>query len=259
MIDEINGFKIISHLDGGENPRCVVICKKCNKEWETGLYTLKNKISCGCVSWKQLKPLPEFINGFRTIKCHGYNTVKKNGRWATVECKVCKRIYDCDPNNLKYRQHCGCMKNGVVACRYVKTHPQLAQAFKHMVSRCYNKNDKDYFNYGERGIKVCAEWLQNRNRFCEWSLANCFENNKKLSIDRIDSDKGYNPDNCRWVGAKEQGRNTRRVKMTIENAREIRKKYSQSPCHIEILNLAEDYGVSDATIYLIIQNKTWKE
>lgn len=106
---------------------------------------------------------------------------------------------------------------------------------------------------------MCDEWLNDRNTFCEWSLSNGFENGKSLSIDRIDNNKGYSPDNCRWENATEQGRNTRRVKMTIENAREIRIKHMKSPCYSTILNLAKEYGVSDASIYLIIQNKTWKE
>ena len=113
---------------------------------------------------------------------------------------------------------------------------------------------KIIINYGARGIKICDEWLNDRNIFCEWSLNNGFENNKKLSIDRIDSNKDYSPDNCRWENAVTQGRNTRRVKMTLEKAREIRKKYDNNKCYETIVNLSNEYLVSDATIYLIIQN-----
>lgn len=259
MINEINGFKIVRHTERKRNnPYCIALCKYCGKEWETAFYTLKTKKSCGCNSWKQLKPLPEYINSFRTIKCHGYD-MTHGYRWATVECKVCKKEYDVDPNKLQYRNHCGCMKKEVVACRYAKSHPQLAQAIKHMLSRCYNKKNRDYYNYGALGITICKEWLEDRNSFCEWAIENGFQNDKGLSIDRIDSSKGYFPENCRWGNAVIQGRNTRRVKMTIENAREIRVKHSQSPCFSTIVSLAQEYGVSDATIYLIVQNKTWKE
>lgn len=259
MIDEINGFKIVKHLERRKNnPYCIAACKECGKEWETALYTLKTKKSCGCNSWKQLKPLPENINGFRIIKDYAY-TRGGLSRRALVECKVCKKEYEADPNKLQYRQHCGCMKRGIIATRYAKSHSQLAQAILHMKSRCYNKNNKDYYNYGARGITVCDEWLNDSNSFCEWALNNGFQRDKKLSIERIDSSKGYSPENCKWADAIEQARNTRRVKMTIENAREIRIKHGQSPCYSNILNLAKEYGVSDASIYLIVQNKTWKE
>lgn len=259
MISEVNGFKIVKNLERRRNnPYVLALCKECGKEWETALYTLKTKKSCGCNSWKQLKPLPEYINGFRTIKCHGYD-MNRGVRWATVECKACKKEYGVDPNKLQYRKHCGCMKQDVIACKYVKSHPQLAQAIKHMMSRCYNEKDRDYYNYGARGITICDEWLSDRNTFCEWALNNGFENDKSLSIDRIDNNKGYNPENCRWTDALKQARNTRRVKMTIENAREIRIKHKNAPCYSMILNLANEYVVSNASIYLIIQNKTWKE
>ena len=60
MINELNGFKIIKHLERRKNNSYVLaICKECGKKWETALYTLKTKKSCGCNSWKQLNPLPE--------------------------------------------------------------------------------------------------------------------------------------------------------------------------------------------------------
>ena len=266
MESEINGFKIIKdfgvvYKEGSRTKSHYVmaICKQCQKEWKTSYYMLHKITGCGCNSWKQLKPLPDYINGFRIIKCHGYNTIKKNGRWATIECKECKKIYDCDPNALKYKNSCGCVKKGVIACKYAKSHPQLTQAIKHMLGRCYNKNNTDYYNYGARGITVCDEWIADRNIFCEWSIAHGFEEKKGLSIDRVDSKKGYSPDNCRWTNAEVQARNTRRVKMTLDDAIEIRMKHAINPCYRTKLDLANEYGVSDATIYLIVQNKTWKE
>lgn len=76
-----------------------------------------------------------------------------------------------------------------------------------MKYRCYNKNGKDYKNYGGRGIAVCSDWLDNFMSFYNWSMANGYDNN--LTIDRIDNDKGYEPNNCRWVDMKQQSRNTR--------------------------------------------------
>ena len=218
-MEYINGFKVIRVT---KKYYCMAICKHCNKQWETNIYTLKSKVSCGCISWHQLKPLPKCINGFKTIKCLGYNQ-ERGVRRAIVQCKECKKEYEVDPNKLQYRKHCGCLKMGVVACRYAKSHPQLSQAYKHMISRCYNVNDQDYYNYGARGIRVCAQWKKDRNIFCEWAIENGFKNNEKLSLDRIDGKKGYNPSNCKWSTATEQARNTRRNVLTMDLANKLRK------------------------------------
>lgn len=256
-MQEINGFKIVGEIwvNLKNCYKCRAICKVCGVEFETNYHSLIRLISCGCARPRQLKPLPEYINGFRIIQCHGYNTVKKGGRWATVECKVCHKEYEVDPNHLKYRKHCGCMKKGVVASRYNKSHPQLSQTIKHMIGRCYNKNDQDYYNYGERGIKICKEWLEDRNNFIEWSISHGFENNKKLSIDRIDSDGDYSPDNCRWSDATEQARNTRRNVLTIELARELRRDAQE----MTYLQLSDKYKVSTGTVSAVISNIIWKE
>jgi hypothetical protein len=265
MISEINGFKIIEdfgvaykdkNISRSKTHFVIAICKQCENPWKTSYYTLNKINGCGCNSWKQLKPLPEYINGFRIIKCHGYDQVR-NVRWATVECKECKKEYEVDPNKLQYRNHCGCIVHGSIATKYEKSHPRLSRIFRGMVGRCYNKNNADYYNYGGRDILICDEWKNDRNKFCEWALKNGYKDN--LTIDRIDSNKGYYPENCRWEDAEVQARNTRRVKMTLEGAVDVRSKHLLSPSYSTILSLAKEYDVSDATIYLIIQNKIWKE
>lgn len=255
-MQNINGFEVIGDIWVNDKNcyKCKALCKVCGLEFETNYHSLVRLKSCGCARPKQLKPLPEYINGFRTVKCHGYDTTR-GFRWATVECKECKRVYECDPNKLRYRKHCGCMKNGVIACKYAKSHPQLTQAIKHMMGRCYNKNDTDYYNYGARGITVCDEWIKDRNVFCEWSLSNGFEEGKNLSIDRMDSDKGYHPDNCRWTTSTIQAQNTRRNVLTIELAREIRKDAK----NMTYLKIAQKYKVSYGTVSNVINNISWKE
>lgn len=198
--------------------------------------------------------LDEYINGFRIIEDYGYTKVK-DVRRALVECKECKRIYECDPHKLKYRKHCGCMKKDVIASKYAKSHPQLANTYKHMIGRCYNKRNQDYYNYGARGITICEEWLKDRNIFCEWSLANGYEKNKKLSIDRIDCTKGYSPENCRWATATDQSRNTRRTLLTLELAKQLR----EDKKHMTYEQLSNKYNVSKATVYAVIAYKIWRE
>jgi len=81
---------------------------------------------------------------------------------------------------------------------------RLYKIWSNMLQRCSNPNFKEYESYGGRGIKVCEEW-KNSKSFIEWALSNGYSN--KLTIDRIENDKDYSPDNCRWATSLEQNRN----------------------------------------------------
>lgn len=73
----------------------------------------------------------------------------------------------------------------------------LYGVWKAMKRRCYSKNDKDYKNYGGRGIKVCDEWLHDFQSFYDWCNENDYNDN--LEIDRENNDGNYEPSNCRFV------------------------------------------------------------
>lgn len=74
-----------------------------------------------------------------------------------------------------------------------------------MKNRCSNENTSSYYRYGARGITVCDEWLNNFQSFYDWAMENGYRDD--LTIDRIDNDNGYSPDNCRWITMHEQNRN----------------------------------------------------
>lgn len=109
---------------------------------------------------------------------------------------------------------CGCLARKASHDRLVKhgmCDTRLYRVWAGMKARCNRVNSKDYPRYGGRGIRVCDEWLDFQ-AFFNWAMANGYDPNAKkgeCTIDRIDVDGDYSPNNCRWVNSSVQQQNKR--------------------------------------------------
>lgn len=108
-----------------------------------------------------------------------------------------------------HTRSCGCLKVEVTVRRsrtHGKSRSRLYNIWCLMRSRCNRASGPDFLLYGGRGIRVCSEWCDFES-FARWARSSGYRSH--LSIDRIDNDGNYEPSNCRWATAKEQGRNNR--------------------------------------------------
>ena len=121
-------------------------------------------------------------------------------------------------SNLKQGKvkSCGCLhKRGNPIHNQSKTRLYAIRA--KMIRRCYIENEPAYHNYGERGIKMCIEWKNSIESFIKWAYENGYSDG--LTIDRIDNDGDYCPENCRWVDYKQQSNNRRSNRMYTYNGK----------------------------------------
>lgn len=148
-------------------------------------------------------------------KCENY--VQPSGRIREMwKCKCeCGNIKTYRKDALKRIISCGCLRNKDNAKR-LTTHSEsktrLYKIYFQMIARCENTSNSDYGRYGGRGISVCKEWKLDKTSFFDWAYKNGYDkNNLELSLERVDVNGNYCPENCKWIKIKEQYNNMRKT------------------------------------------------
>ena len=148
---------------------------------------------------------------------------------------------------------CGCLNlESITTHGLSQTYP--GKNWYSMIDRCYNPKNTRHKQYGGRGITVCDEW-HDIVAFVRWANENGCK--RGLEIDRRNNDGNYEPGNCRYVTKKENNRNRKGVKLSMDIAQEIRNAYLLLKGLVTQQEIADAYGVSRKTIGRAINNRAW--
>lgn len=229
----------------------------------------------------KVKDLTDYDNGYIKVlefqEIRRLNNNKTRSFWKCL-CKCSAIIYlSSDQIKTCSPRSCGCYKQKREGNKNYhayhtthglskgKTRHPLLRMWKNIKQRCYKKNNKSYKNYGAKGIKLCNEWYDVK-KFYEWCINNGW--NKGLTIDRIDSNKNYEPSNCQFLTPSEnskkvfvenpflnKGSNHKDAILNEEKVLEIKKRIKNGERNYEI---AKFYEIKQNIVYQIKKNKTWK-
>lgn len=239
--------------NGKEKSEWKWLCRcDCDNTVEVIQHNLLNghTTSCGCFNINNLTNMTGKKCGHLTVLNRAPDKIVNGERTACWNCKC-----DCgNPEIVVVSGHdlrnghttsCGCMVGGKT---HGKKHTRIYGIYSNMMDRCYNQNNANYYRYGGRGIYICDEWYgygEGFVNFYNWAIKNGYSDD--LTIDRINNDGPYSPDNCRWATHKEQANNrSNNVRFTCDGKTMTSSEW------------ADELGVNNATL-LARHDKGWSD
>lgn len=230
-------WTVLKRVKNDKNGNSKFLCKcDCGTLKEVLSSSLKNKTStnCGCLRYEQCQDIIGKRYG-NLIVIKKIKKSKRNDFLCKCDCGTKKVI--CKSSLINgFTKSCGCLiKKGKenIFYKHGLTNTRIYNIYFSIKKRCYQSKDISYKNYGGRGIKVCDEWLNKENgfiNFYNWAMQNGYRDD--LSIDRIDNNGNYEPNNCRWTTKTFQNNNKRNnININFNEETHTLKEWS------EILNL----------------------
>lgn len=245
---KFNRLTVVSYLGvnkwGAAEWECLCDCGNTTKA-TSSMLTKGYKKSCGCLH--PLNLAGKTFHRLTVIEPAIRRSNNGNIKWRCVcECGEVVEVVGANLVNGNTKS-CGCyQKDRYREVRVIKKpyYVRLRYTYSKMLRRCYNPKDKSYYLYGGRGIEVADVWTTSFDSFYAWAISNGYSEN--LSLDRIDNDGPYSPENCRWATTIEQARNKRNNRfLTFNGVTKL------------LLEFAEEFNINKATLATRLDRFGW--
>lgn len=231
----------------GAEKRVSYICVK-NEKWKDNI--------CHKHNIQQIKYDESYIGKkYGRLEVIGVREGQKRKFQCQCDCGnvIFARPIDLEKGNVK---SCGCIQREI--SENSVSYDRLYHVWNGMKSRCYYENLESYRNYGGRGIAICDEWLNSYQSFRDWAYENGYDENAprgECTIDRIDVNGNYEPNNCRWISNLEQQRNKRPSSEWKKRTKKRTSFLVYNGEKISKYELCKQHGISQETFNYRIKEK----